>query len=195
MRRLNQKRNLRKIVRALASVAGVKAVFLYGSFARGDFGPRSDLDFFIITDKPGVREEVLEILTGLDLGKSIQPTVRSETELRHTDSGLLQNVFKEGMVLYLREPMEIPVDSLLSLKPYSIFKFELPHLDQKTKAKFNRDMYERTQGKYQYRGLLGELGGEKLSRGSVIVPFDSRERLLRHLKKYDAEFDEVRVWR
>ncbi len=192
---MSQKRNLRRIVRALASVAGVKAVFLYGSFARGDFGPRSDLDLFIITDKRGVREEVLEILAGLDLDKSIQPTVRSEAELRHTDSGLLQNIFKEGLVLYLREPMEIPVDSLLSLKPYSIFTFELPRLDQRMKAKFNRDMYERTKGKYQYSGLLGELGGEKLSRGSVIVPFDGREKLLRLLKKYDAEFDEVRVWR
>jgi len=195
VKRLNQKRNLRKVVRALATVGGVRAVFLYGSFARGDFGPRSDLDLFIVTSKPGVREEVMAILAGLDLDRSIQPTIRSETELRQTDSGLLQNVFREGMVLYLREPMEIPVDSLLSLKPYSIFTFELARLDQKTKAKFNRELYERTKGKYEYNGLLGELGGEKLSRGSVIMPFDGRERLLRLLKKYDVEFDEVRVWR
>ena len=195
VRRLNQKRNLKKIVKSLAPVAGVKAVVLYGSFARGDFGPRSDLDLFIITDRLGDRLEVLETLADLDLDKRIQPTVRAEAELRKTDSGLLSNIFEEGKVIYLREPLEIPVKSVIDLKPHVIFSFELTGLDQKNKAKFNREMYERASGKYRYAGLLEKLGGERLSNGCVIVPASARAKLLRSFGKYKVGFKELRVWR
>jgi predicted nucleotidyltransferase len=192
---LSQKRNLRKVVKALIPIPGVKAVILYGSFARGDFGPKSDLDLFIIADKRGTRNAVLGALAELDLDRRIQPTVRSEEELGKTDTGLLQNIFEEGKVIYLKEPMEIPVKTLLALKPYSILTFELAGLDQKTKARFNREMYERSKGRYKYRGLLGEIGGEKLSRGSVIVPLSTRTSLLRFFRKYHVGFREVKVWR
>ena len=195
MRGLNQKGNLRKIVKSLTPLAGVKAVVLYGSFARGDFGPKSDLDFFIITDRPGARREVLETLADLDLGKRIQPTVRAESELRKTDSGLLSNIFEEGKVVYLREPMDIPAKAVIDQKPHVILSFELTGLDQKNKAKFNREMYERAAGKYTYKGLLEELGGERLANGCVIVPISARARMLKSFKKYKVSYRELRVWR
>ena len=195
MRRLNQKRNLKKVVGCLAPISGVKSVILYGSFARGDFGPKSDLDLLIITDKAGARNAVLRVLAGLDLERQVQPTVRTESELRKTDSGLLKNVLEEGKVVFLREPMDIPVKALLGLKPFLILVFELTRLDQKTKARFNREMYERSRGRYKYGGLLGEIGGRKLSRGCVLIPLSARTRLLRFFKKYSVGSEEIEVWR
>jgi len=195
VKRLNQKRNLKKLVKCLTPIAGVKTVILYGSFARGDFGPKSDLDLFIITDKAGARNAVLRALAELELDRRIQPTVRTEQELRKTDTGLLQNVFDDGKVIYLREPMEIPVKALLGLKPFSIFIFELTHLDQKTKARFNREMYDRSRGRYKYDGLLGEIGGRRLSRGCVLVSTSAKARLLRFFKKYSVRVQEIEVWR
>jgi len=194
VRRLNQRRSLRKLVRFLAPISGVKSVILYGSFARGDFGPKSDLDLLIITDKAGTRNAVPKVLAGLEMDRRVQPTVRTESELRKTDSGLLKNVFEEGKVIYLREPMEIPVKALLALNPFSILVFELTKLDQKTKARFNREMYERTRGKYKYGGLLGEIGGRKLSRGCILIPQSARTRLLRFFKKYSVGSEEIEVW-
>lgn len=195
MKRFNQRRSLSRLVKCLTPIDGVKAVILYGSFARGDFGPRSDIDLFIITDKAGVRNKVLMALARLELDRRIQPTVRTELELRKTDIGLLQNVFDDGKVVYLREPLEIPVRTLLALKTFSIFSFELSRLNQRTKARFNREMYERSRGRYRYGGLLGEIAGEKLSRGCVIVPARARLRLINFFKKYKVGFREIRVWR
>jgi predicted nucleotidyltransferase len=195
MKELSQKRNLNKIVRCLAPLPEVKAVILYGSFARGDFGPKSDLDVFIVTGKAGARNSVLEALTELDLDRRIQPTVRSEAELRKTDVGLLQNILEEGKVIYLKAPMEISVRTLLALKPFCIFTFELGGLDQKTKARFNREMYETSKGSYTYGGLLRDIGGEKLSRGCIMIPIPGRTRLLRFFKKYKITPQEIRVWR
>jgi predicted nucleotidyltransferase len=195
VRRLSQKRNLKKLVKCLVPIDGVKAVILYGSFARGDFGPRSDLDLFIITDRAGTRNAVFRALAGLELDRRIQPTVRSEAELRKTDSGLLQNIFDEGKLVYLREPMDIRVSVLLGLSAFSIFTFELTRLDQKTKVKFNREMYESGRGSYRYGGVLGKIGGERLSRGCAIVPVRARASLMRFFKKYRVRFQETKVWR
>jgi predicted nucleotidyltransferase len=192
---LNQKRNLKKIVKVLTPIAGVKAVVLYGSFARGDFGPKSDLDLFIITDRPATRREILEKIADLDLDRRIQPTVRTELELKRTDSGLLSNIFEEGKVIYLREPMDIPAKTIVDLNPHSIFTFELTALDQKNKAKFNREMYERASGKYKYKGLLGQLGGERLSSGCVVIPMSGRARLLKAFNKYKITYKELKVWK
>ena len=195
MKRLSQKRNLSKLVKSLAPLREVKAVILYGSFARGDFGPKSDLDVFIITGRAEARNAVLETLSELDLDRRIQPTVRSKAELRKTDVGLLQSILEDGKVIYLREPMEIPVKTLLPLKPFCIFTFELVGLDQKTKARFNREMYETSKGTYRYGGLLREIGGQKLSRACVMVPVSGRKRLLGFFRRYKVAHHEVRVWR
>jgi predicted nucleotidyltransferase len=170
-------------------------VILYGSFARGDFGPKSDLDVFIITGRTGARNSILETLAELDLDKRIQPTVRSEAELRKTDIGLLQSILEEGKVIYLRGPMEIPVKTRLSARPFYIFTFELSGLDQKTKARFNREMYETSKGTYTYGGLLRGIAGEKLSRGCVIIPATGRAKLLRFFKKYKVAPQEIKVWK
>ena len=192
---MNLKQNLRKVIKALAPVHGVRAVVLYGSFARGDYGPKSDLDLFIITDRPERREAILEALAELELDRRIQPTVRSDTELKATDSGLLQNVFEEGKLVYLREPLDLPAEKLLRLKPHSIFTFGMTGLDQRMKARFNREMYERTTGKYKYSGLLGEMGGQRLSSGCVMVPLAARGALVRLFKRSRIEFKEIVVWR
>ena len=195
MKGLSQKRNLNKVVKSLTPIQGVKAVILYGSFARGDFGPKSDLDMLIVVDKRAARSRVVETLSELDLDRRIQPTVRTETQLSKTDTGLLRNIFEEGKVVFLRQPMDIPVRTLLALKPYSVFTFELTGLDQKSKSKFNREMYETSKGRYKYSGLLGELGGQKLSRGCVIIPITRRSKLLRFFRGYRIAFDEIRVWK
>ena len=195
VRGLNQKRNLKKVVTSLTPIAGVKAVVLYGSFARGDFGPKSDLDLFIITDRPGTRREVLEAIADLDLDRRIQPTVRTESELKRTDSGLLSNIFEEGKTVYLRGPMDIPAKTIIDLDPHSIFTFELTALDQKNKAKFNREMYEHASGKYTYKGLVGQLGGERLSSGCVVVPVSGRGKLLKAFNKFKITYRELKVWK
>ena len=105
-------------------------------------------------------------------------------ELKETDTGLLLNIFQEGKVLYLKEPLDIGVNLLLQQKPYFIYSFSLGNLDQKTKAKFNRELYESKSKQYAYQGFLQEIHGQKLSKGCVLIPFNKKKPLDKFFKKY-----------
>lgn len=193
--KLKNRSLFRKIVTAFSGVEDLKAIILYGSFAREDYGPRSDIDLMFITKKKETTEEIQDIIISLELGRSIQPMIRTEKELSETDSGLLQNLFLEGKILFLREPFDFDVSLLLHLKPYLVYTFDLGNLNQNTKAKFNRAFYARRTANYNYPGVLTELEGEKLASGCVLVPFSEKRAIEKFLNSYKVKFNAVRVWK
>ena len=191
------KRILKKIAKELSKIEDVKAVILYDSLARGEFTSRSDVDLFILTTEDKTRKEihnkVIEIES--EIGRNIQPTIRTIIELQKTDTGLLQNIFQEGKILYLREPSEIPSAILLQQKPYLIYSFQISSLLQKDKARFNRQLYGQTRKGYRYRGLLQEIGGQKLSAGCVMIPYEQNEKIEKFFKKFKVKFEQLKVWK
>lgn len=191
------KRILKKITKDLSEIPDLKLVVLYGSYARGENTSRSDIDLFILTTKIKTQEEIQNKVIGLEseVGRNIQPTIRTISELQKTDSGLLQNIFKEGKVLYLREPAEIPSAVLLQQKPYIIYSFRISKLSQRDKVRFNRSLYEQKRKGYKYKGLLNELGGKKLSSGCVMVPNNQKERIEKFFKKLNVKFEQLKVWK
>ena len=197
MRKLNPKLMYKNIVKQLSAIRDVKATIVYGSFARGDYGPKSDIDLFIITTKSETRQQIQDKVIELEskIGRGIQPTIRTEKELKRTDTGLLQNVFQEGKIVYLSEPLDISVSSLLKQRPYIIYTFQLNNLNQKEKARFNRELYERTHKKYAYKGFLQKLGGEKLSSGCVLIPYNKKRTIKNFFNKFKVKYSEMRIWR
>jgi predicted nucleotidyltransferase len=191
------KRILKKISKELSEIPDIKLVVLYGSFAREENTSRSDVDLLILTTKSRTQEEIQNKVIELEseIGRNIQPTIRTISELQKTDSGLLQNIFKEGKILYLREPTEIPSAILLQQKPYLIYSFRISKLSQKDKVRFNRSLYEQTRKGYKYKGLLNELGGKKLSSGCVMVPNNHKEKIEKFFKKFNVAFEQLKVWK
>jgi len=191
------KRILKKIAKELSRIEDVKVVILYGSLARGEFTSRSDIDLFVLTTDDKTQKEVEDKVIALEseIGKNIQPTIRTIAELQKTDTGLLQNIFQEGRALYLKEPSDIPSAILLQQKPFLIYSFQISSLPQKDKARFNRQIYEQTKKDYKYKGLLQEIGGQKLSAGCVMVPYEQRERIEKFFKKFKVKFEQVKVWK
>jgi len=185
----------KKIVSTLSTIKDVKAIILHGSFARQDYGPRSDIDLVLIANRKEAIEEIENAIVSLDVGRSIQPIVRTEKEIAETDSGLLQNLFLEGKVLFLREPIDIHVAALLQLKPFLIYTFDLAHLDQKTKARFNRAFYPRRRDNYQYPGLLSTLKGKKLASGCITVPFSEKKAVEKFFRSFKVKPAAVRIWK
>jgi len=191
------KRILKKIAKELSRIEDVKVVILYGSLARGEFTSRSDIDLFILTTDDKTQKEVEDKVIELEseIGKNIQPTIRTIAELQKTDTGLLQNIFQEGKALYLKEPSDIPSAILLQQKPFLIYSFQISSLPQKDKARFNRQIYEQTKKDYKYKGLLQEIGGQKLSAGCVMIPYEQKERIEKFFKKFKVKFEQVKVWK
>jgi predicted nucleotidyltransferase len=191
------KRILKKIAKELSKIEDVKAVILYGSLARGEFTSRSDVDLFILTTEDKTQKEIQDKVIELEseIGRNIQPTIRTLVELQKTDTGLLQNIFQEGKILYLREPSDIPSAILLQQKPYLIYSFQINSLLQKEKARFNRQLYEQTRKEYKYKGLLQEIGGQKLSAGCVMIPYEQKEKIEKFFKKFKVKFEQLKVWK
>jgi predicted nucleotidyltransferase len=190
-------RILKKIVKELLTIEDVRAIILYGSFARKEATSRSDIDLFILTTEKKTEKEIEDKIIKIEseIGRNIQPTVRTLKELKKTDSGLLQNIFQEGRVLYLREPTDIPSSMLLEQKPQLIYSFQLSNLSQNKKAKFNNEFYGRKKEKYSYKGLLQEIGGRKLSAGCVLVPNSEQQKIEKFFKKFRVKFEQLKVWR
>jgi len=191
------KRILKKITKELSEINDLRAVILYGSFARGENTSRSDIDLFILTTDKKTQKEIQDRVIELEseTGRSIQPTIRTIAELQITDTGLLQNIFQEGKILYLKEPAEIPSAVLLQQKPHLIYSFQISSLSQKEKARFNRYLYEQKRKGYKYKGFLQEIGGKRLSAGCVIVPYMQKEKMEKFFKKFKVKFKLLRVWK
>jgi len=184
------------IAKKLSLISEIKLVILYGSFARGDFGPKSDVDLFILVSNDDVVEKIYNAIIKIEenIGKNIQPTIRSGREFRKTDTGLLQNLLREGKILFLRDFFEISTVTLLKQKPFVIYSFWINSLSQRNKAKFNREFYSRTTKKYAYGGLLHKLGGEKLASGCVMIPFKEKSGMEKIFKKYKIKYEMRNIW-
>ncbi len=191
------KRIFKRIVKELSVISDIKLIILYGSFARGDYGPKSDIDLLIITTKPKSLNEIQNKIIGIEekIGKGIQPIIRTEKELKKTDIGLVQNLLQEGKLLYLKEPFEISASEITKQKPYVIYTFQLNSLNQKTKAKFNRELYTRTKKKHVYQGLLQKIGGQRFSPGCIIIPFDKKNIVEKFFRRYKIKYEAKNVWK
>jgi predicted nucleotidyltransferase len=191
------KRVLREIAKELSKMESIRAVILYGSFARGEYTPRSDIDLLILTTDKKTQKEIQDRIIVLEskTNRSIQPTIRTINQLKKTDTGLLQNIFQEGKILYIKEPEDIPSAALLQQKPYLIYVFRMSGLGQKDKAKFNKCLYGQKVRRYDYQGVLKQIGGKKLSAGCVIVPYIRKGEIEKLFRKFKVEFEPFKVWK
>jgi len=190
------KQILNKIGDTLSEIKEIKVIILYGSLARGESTPRSDIDLFMISSKDikdKIEEKVIELEN--QIHRSIQPTIRTEKQLKTMDSGLLQNIFQEGKILFLREYFDFPVSFLLEQKPFVIYKFDISNLKQNQKAEFNRELYGYKDKKYAYEGLIHKAGGNKLSSGCIIVPFNGKKTVEEFFGKKRVKFEEIKIWK
>jgi len=85
----------------LADVPGVRLAFVFGSVARGEEGPESDIDLLIVGDL-GLREVATRLVPALrDVGREPNIMVLSESELRdrfRTGDTFLASVLEEPKV-------------------------------------------------------------------------------------------------
>lgn len=95
---------IKETVKAVDSTA---TIILYGSFARGDDNPNSDIDLLILLDKEqlspkdkkSIKYPLYEI--EFDTGRIISPLVlsRSDWESRHRITPFYESVVNEGITL------------------------------------------------------------------------------------------------
>ncbi len=98
---------LKRIKNSVSSTAPNAILIVYGSYARGDFRPDSDIDLLILLDKEKISyEEKISIKYPLyhiefETGILISPLILSKQvwETKHKITPFYENVTNEGKIL------------------------------------------------------------------------------------------------
>ena len=103
MAKVNQK-VLDRIVRRIVKVAKPERIIIFGSAARGEMGPDSDLDILVVTACDHRRNTARKIrrgLYGIDIPIDIIVAKPEDIELYKDSIGLIYRpALREGKVLY-----------------------------------------------------------------------------------------------
>ena len=102
---------LKEMTKAIVNTAKPAKVILFGSYARGNAGPDSDLDFLVIEDLPfgpgrSRRKEstmLWRILASFRVAKDILVYSSDEVSMwQNTRNHIIARALREGRVLYER---------------------------------------------------------------------------------------------
>lgn len=102
---------IRQYIEEIKKIYGshVRQIILYGSYARGDFRPDSDIDIMILVDMSDIElksySEKLSYMTydfNLDHDIDIKPIAKSEEIFNKwvVNYPFYSNIHKEGVILY-----------------------------------------------------------------------------------------------
>ena len=95
---------LDEIVRRIVDVAQPEKIILFGSAARGEMGPHSDVDLLVVKDGERSLDVMKEIYMNLDgVGVAVDALVATSDRVqRYRDSHALvfKSALREGRVIY-----------------------------------------------------------------------------------------------
>src|SRR5438552_2015458 len=110
--RVTQDEAIAAITDRLVEYYHPERIYLFGSAARGDAGPDSDLDFCVVIPDEAPVEllrdgGIYSLLSGVGYPKDIVPWRRSDFDARatHVRASLPATVVREGKLLYDSRPV------------------------------------------------------------------------------------------
>ena len=114
---------LKEIMRSIGEGYGIRHALLFGSYARGDYKPYSDIDIAVKFDRGWDRKEY--IIRSGKLSSIISGRIGKETSvvpLNLADSILKYEVYSSGILLYCKDMDEFEDDRLNGIDQYLDFK-------------------------------------------------------------------------
>ncbi len=191
----------------LSKYEDIENIILFGSLASGKFHENSDIDICILF-KPNTPKNMETTIfnnflsLGKELDRSIQCIFFFPEDINNWDTIFVENILAEGHLLSGNSNFFETLIKALEFKPYQIITLNLRALNSSAKMKLKRILYGyRTSKKYsekiyryQKKGLVKELQGIKLGRGSFVIPEKFLLLVETKLKEFDVKFSNFRVW-
>ncbi len=177
-------KELRKLLSRLKNLhrKNKKEIFdivLFGSSVRGKYKPE-DIDIVFIFWEKVPSEKIKSILGGL---KDFHSEYLFLEEIY--SEPLWSTIISEGFSLSKSKFFH----EILGMKSWFLFEYNLSNLNQSQKSKFSHAIFGRTES----GGLLKELGGRPLGKGSVMVPVQNADRLREILDRWYVSYTVKKV--
>lgn len=183
-------------LRARGEVAGV---ILFGSYARGEYGIKSDVDLLILFEgrqQPGTTPTGVAVLRVVGeaeaearLPMHIAPLLASVDRPEDLGPELLHDIWADGVVLYAK------AGALARLLPpglsaFSVIRFQTAGMPAKDRVRLSRRLHG-------MKGRGGVLGPRALTlgRGVLLVPAAQQAAIRALLDEAGAVYDIIPVWR
>lgn len=181
----------------IKKIKGIIQIILFGSVARGEDKANSDIDIAIVYGNRDKFEIMKEINKLKD--EKIQATFLNVKELIN-ETELIGALSGEGILLY-GQPIKIKVDKT-ELKAKILINYSLSKLTQTNKVKVNRALYgsisksefKGKKYKTETKGLINEVGIEKINKGVLLVDRNKAAKIINMLKRFGVEFREIPLW-
>lgn len=167
-----------------------KGIYLFGSFARGDFGPESDVDIFINTEEKDAAR--VKKVARRALARLKKAPVFTKYELEGVDKhnvnftvgniekfDLKESISAEGIIFY---------GPPLGLKPNKALFVITPPKSKAKYMKVRRELFGRKEKKYHGRGLIKSSGGKELTSRVFVVPKTKQKKVLDFLRKEKVKY-------
>ena len=185
-----------RVGRRSEAVAGV---VLFGSYARGEYGRKSDVDLLVLLDVAGAPEAsapgqaMLHSIGGLEstwqLPMHLSPLLASTQRPHELGPDLLHALGRDGIILYAQAGA-VALLQPGGLAPWTVVRFSLARLAPSRRAVVSR----RLRGGAGRRGIV-QPPGLFLGPGSVLILAQQEQQVTDVLDEAGATYEVVPVWR
>jgi len=185
--------DLSRLVDAITKVDGVLGIILFGSAARGDLDEYSDYDLLVLfRDEKSLWSQWNTLYERVgELRLLIHVIPKTLQEFREaTEPTFLESVLKDGKILYVKYPLEAPVQ-ILGLKPVSLIAFSMTSLSQSEKMALTYQLYGK---KGKASAILSVYGGQKIGPGCILVPAEHETKILEVLREYKVRWEAAQLY-
>ncbi|MFH1456458.1 MAG: nucleotidyltransferase domain-containing protein [archaeon] len=175
----------------------IAVVFLYGSYARGDYSKKhSDFDLFIVLNKKNIPDSFKDKITnaimpvGIKYGIKIHPEYQILT-IHKEDETLIAKMIEEGKVIY-SSGLFIFSAHKIGLTRYVIYIFNVENKNIRTKLSQilhgRKSWYYKDKKKIvkEYEGIIDDKNIIALGKGSIMVKQE-------YIKDIEGMFEKLNI--
>ncbi|MHA1439419.1 MAG: nucleotidyltransferase domain-containing protein [Promethearchaeota archaeon] len=185
----------------------IESIILFGSYTTLTFTEESDIDLCILLKK-NTKKHYEDLLFDkfLDLGKHLDKSIQCvfifQEDIKKWDRTFIENILAEGKLIFGSPSYYDLFIKYLKLEPFQLITLNLRELDNSAKMKIKRILYGyKTKKKYSNKiysynkkGLVQNLKGIRLGKGSFIIPENQMTSIIEKLSSFDVKVSSYRVW-
>ncbi len=187
------------LVRDLRMFDEVVAIVLFGAYARGDYGRKSDVDLLLLVC-PSLRQSIDDLRRAMvraavdveahsHLPMHLVPLVADASSPENLGPDLLHAIVSDGVVLFA-EASALAALQPEGLAPWVVVRFTSKDVPASQAVHLSRRLH----GRGGKGGILKPPALE-LGRGALLVPASQADSLRAALDETGANYDIIPIWR